>query len=211
MHPQFADDAALGGSAGLLEAGKAPQRDLGGLERWAQAGWVMLSAARCRVLLPGRNNPVQRYRRGEERLESCPAEKDPGALVDSRLRMSRQRARVANGMLACVSNSVASRTGAGIVPRYSAPRIPRWVLGPEADREGLERVQRRATKPGKGLENRPDEERPRELEQEGRKRPHVAPGEVRVGYEEKGLHQKGRRAPGQAARGRGGVASPGGI
>ncbi|KAK4806855.1 hypothetical protein QYF61_012576 [Mycteria americana] len=144
---KFADDTKLGDAVDSLEGQEALQRDLDRLEHWAMINGMKFNKTKCWILHLGWSNAGRTYRLGEEWLESSPAERHLGVLVDSRRNMSQQcalAAKRANRILGCIKHSISSRSK-------------------EKDVKVLECVQRRATKLAEGLEGMSYEERLRTL------------------------------------------------
>jgi len=109
-----------------------------------------------KVLHLGWGNPWYQYRVGGEGIESSPAEKDLGVLVDEKLDMSHQcalAAQKANPSPNCIPSCMTSRARERILPLCSALVRPHrescvrlWNPQHRTDMDLLKRVQRRATK-----------------------------------------------------------------
>ena len=75
------------------------------------------------ILRLGRSNAGHKYKLGEEWLESSPAERDLGVLVERRLNRSQQcalAAKRANRILGCIKHSITSQSKEVIILLYSA-------------------------------------------------------------------------------------------
>jgi len=109
--------------------------------------------AKGKVLHLDQGNPLDQYRLGDEGIESSPAEKDLGVLVDEKLNVTQQyalAAQKAKRTLGCIPSSMASRSREGILPlcptlvrAHWGSCVQLWSPQHRTDRELWERGRRR--------------------------------------------------------------------
>uniref|UniRef100_A0A6I8QAX7 Reverse transcriptase domain-containing protein n=1 Tax=Xenopus tropicalis TaxID=8364 RepID=A0A6I8QAX7_XENTR len=159
----FADDTKLCKTISSMQDAAALQSDLTKLENWA-ANWKMrFNVDKCKVMHFGRNNINANYLLNGSVLGVSLMEKDPGVFVDYKLSNSRQChsvATTANKVLSCIKKGIDSRDENIILPLYRSLVRPHleyavqfWAPVLKKDINELERVQRRATKLVKGMED----------------------------------------------------------
>ncbi|KAJ7407796.1 rna-directed dna polymerase from mobile element jockey-like [Pitangus sulphuratus] len=117
----------------MLEGRDAFQRDLDRLERWVCVNLIKFNKAKREVLHMGRGTPKDKYRVGEEWIESDSAEKDLGVLMDERLDRSQQCAPAAQKsscILGCIKTSVVPGSTEVICLRLHSLETPPGLLHP---------------------------------------------------------------------------------
>ena len=170
---KFADDTKLAQVIRDDESRRTLQEALNALMAWAERWGMAFNTAKCKVMHVGRANPRYEYHMGGQPLSKTELERDIGVLVNSNLKPSDQcckAAKTANSVLGQLTRGFHYRdrkTFMKLYKLYVRPHLEfaaaAWNPWTSADKETLEKVQKRAISMVSGLGNMNYEERLKEL------------------------------------------------
>ena len=151
---KFADDTKLAQLIRGEDDRKRLQEALDALMEWAARWGMAFNTAKCKIMHIGRSNPRYQYQMGSHSLAETDLERDIGVLVKNNLKPSDQCSKVAKtanavlGQLARGFHYRDRKTFIKLYKLYVRPHLEfaaaAWNPWTQADKEILERVQRRA-------------------------------------------------------------------
>jgi len=170
---KFADDTKLGQRAATAEERQRLQEALDNLGVWARRWEMKFNVKKCKVVHIGHGNVEQEYMMDGEKLTAASEEVDIGVTVNKNLKPSQQCAKAARtaqavlGQLARAFHYRDRHIFVRLYTQYVRPHlefsVPAWAPWQEADKECIEKVQKRMVAMVTGLAGRTYEERLTEL------------------------------------------------
>jgi hypothetical protein len=170
---KFADDTKLASLIKNEEDRQRLQASLNGLVQWSEKWGMSFNVKKCKVMHLGRNNPKAAYTMCGSVLEVTREEKDIGVIISDNLKPAAQcakAARTAQTVLGQITRAFKYRDKSvflQLYKQYVRPHlefaVQAWSPWHQADKEVLEKVQRRAVAMVSGLRGRDYEDRLREL------------------------------------------------
>ncbi len=170
---KFADDTKLGQRAETMQERESMQEALDNLCQWADTWGMQFNVGKCKVMHFGHRNLRHKYKMNGQELQEAEEEVDIGVMVTKDLKPSgqcRRAARTAQTVLGQLARAFSYRDRhifMKLYVQYVRPHlefsVQAWSPWTEADKECLEKVQRRAVGMVSGLAARDYEERLREL------------------------------------------------
>ena len=158
---KFADDTKLGKIIASVEDSEVLQDCLNMLVDWADKWGMSFNTGKCKVMHVGSSNQKAQYTMAGAVLGTTETERDIGVLVSDNMKPGKQcqkAAQTASSVLGQISRAFHYRdriTFVKLYKQYVRPHlefaVTAWSPWTEADKECLEKVQRRAVKMISGL------------------------------------------------------------
>ena len=170
---KFADDTKVYRSTATPHDIQMLQQDLCQLYKWSTDWQMLFNVQKCKSLHIGHSNVHHSYHMNNIPIESTSSEKDLGIIIQSDLKVSQQVAKAvksANRALGIIRRNITDKSKFNIIRLYKSLVRPHLEYGVQAwrpylqrDINNIEKIQRRATKMIRGLENLPYERRLQEV------------------------------------------------